>query len=251
VRSGSVENRAEVLGGNRFLNEITVTANLQHPHILQLYDSGDADGLLYYAMPFVEGESLRDRLNRERQLAVDDPVRVAGTIASALDFAHKRGVIHRDIKPENVPFQDGVALVADFGISVAVSTAGGDRLTETGLSLGTPAYMSPEQIAGERELDARSDVYALACVTYEMLAGDPPFMASNPQAVMAKHITDPAPPIATTRPSVSPAIATALAKALSKVPADRYGSAGAFAAALTSPDEPMSRARSRWWCCRS
>jgi serine/threonine protein kinase len=240
-----------VLGGDRFLNEITVTANLQHPHILQLYDSGDADGLLYYVMPFVEGESLRDRLNRERQLAVGDAVRIAGTIASALDFAHKRSVIHRDIKPENVLFQDGVALVADFGISVAVSTAGGDRLTETGLSLGTPAYMSPEQIAGERELDARSDVYALACVTYEMLAGDPPFMASNPQAVMAKHITDPAPPIATTRPSVSPAIATALAKALSKVPADRYGSAGAFAAALTSPDEPMSRARSRWWCCRS
>ncbi len=228
---------AAVLGGERFLNEITVTANLQHPHVLQLIDSGSAAGWLYYVMPFVEGGTLRDRLDRERQLSVDDTIRITTTVAGALDFAHKRGVIHRDIKPENIVFQEGVALVADFGIAVAVTAAGGARLTETGLSLGTPAYMSPEQIAGERDLDARSDVYALACVTYEMLAGDPPFLASNAQAVMAKHITDPAPPITTTRPGVSPAIAAAIARALSKAPADRFAGAGAFAEGLTAaPD---------------
>ncbi|MBE0594394.1 MAG: serine/threonine protein kinase, partial [Gemmatimonadales bacterium] len=182
---------AAVLGGERFLQEITTTAGLQHPHILQLFDSGNAGGWLYYVMPFVEGGSLRDRLDRERQLSVEDALRITTTIAGALDFAHKRGVIHRDIKPENILFQEGVALVADFGIAVAVTSAGGERLTATGLSLGTPAYMSPEQIAGERDHDARSDVYSLACVTYEMLAGDPPFLASNAQAVMAKHITDP------------------------------------------------------------
>jgi serine/threonine-protein kinase len=225
---------AAVLGGERFLKEITVTASLQHPHILQLFDSGNADGWLYYVMPFVEGGSLRDRLNRERQLSVEDALRIATTIAAALDFAHKRGVIHRDIKPENIVFQEGVALVADFGIAVAVTSAGGERLTETGLSLGTPAYMSPEQIAGERDLDARSDVYSLACVTYEMLAGDPPFLGSNAQAVMAKHITDPAPPITTLRPDASPAITAAIAKALSKAPADRFPRAGAFTEGLTA-----------------
>ena len=231
-----------VLGGERFLNEITVTANLHHPHILQLYDSGEAGDelgrgmprpFLFYVMPYVEGESLRDKLNREKQLAIEDTIAITKVIASALDFAHKRDVIHRDIKPENILLQDGVALVADFGIAIAVSSAGGDRLTETGLSLGTPAYMSPEQVSGERDLDARSDVYSLACMTYEMLAGDPPFVASTTRAVMAKHVTDPAPPITTTRPSVTPAIAKALAKALSKARADRYGSAGAFAAGLT------------------
>jgi serine/threonine protein kinase/thioredoxin-like negative regulator of GroEL len=227
---------AAVLGGERFLKEITVTASLQHPHILQLFDSGDADGWLYYVMPFVEGGSLRDRLNHERQLSVEDALRITTTIAGALDFAHKRGVIHRDIKPENIVFQEGVALVADFGIAVAVTSAGGERLTETGLSLGTPAYMSPEQIAGERDLDARSDEYALACVTYEMLAGDPPFLASNAQAVMAKHITDPAPPITTLRPDASPAIAAAIARALRKAPADRFPGAGAFAEALTATE---------------
>jgi len=223
-----------VLGGERFLKEITVTAGLQHPHILQLYDSGDADGLLYYVMPYVEGASLRDRLKRERQLSVEEAIRVTGIIAGALDFAHKRGIVHRDIKPENILFQEDVPLVADFGIAVAVTTAGGDRLTATGLSLGTPAYMSPEQIAGERVLDARSDVYALACVTYEMLAGDPPFLGSSAQAVMAKHVTDVAPPITTTRPNAGAQVAAALAKALSKAPADRYARAGAFAEGLTA-----------------
>ena len=225
-----------VLGGERFLREIAVTATLQHPHILQLYDSGNADSHLYYVMPYVEGQSLRERLEREKQLSIDEAITIAKTVAGALEFAHKRGIVHRDIKPENILLQDNVAIVADFGIAVAVKSAGGERLTETGLSIGTPAYMSPEQVAGERDLDARSDVYSLACVTYELLAGDPPFTASNAQAVMAKHVKDPAPPITTPRPSVSAALAKALAKALSKVPADRYESAGAFAAALTADD---------------
>ncbi len=231
-----------VLGGERFLNEITVTANLQHPHILQLYDSGEADSFLYYVMPYVEGESLRDRLHREGQLAIEDALEITRSLASALDYAHRRGVIHRDIKPENILLQDGVALMADFGIALAVKAAGGERLTQTGLSLGTPAYMSPEQVAGERQLDARSDVYSLACVTYEMLAGDPPFVASSAQAVMAKHVTDPAPPITTTRPSVSPAIAYALTKALHKTAADRYETAGAFVTALTTESGTVERA---------
>ena len=225
-----------VLGGGRFLQEITVTANLQHPHILQLYDSGEADSLLYYVMPYIEGESLRDKLNREKQLSIDEAVTLTKTIASALDFAHRRGIIHRDIKPENILLQDGFAVVADFGIAVAVKSAGGERLTATGLSIGTPAYMSPEQVAGERDLDARSDVYSLACVTYEMLAGDPPFVASNQMAVMAKHVTDTAPPITTTRPNVGQPLARAIATALNKTPADRYPSAAAFASALTGEE---------------
>ena len=185
-------------------------------------------------MPYVEGETLRDRLERERQLAIDDAIAIARTIAGALEFAHRRGIVHRDIQAREHLLQDGVAVVADFGIAIAMKSAGGERLTQTGLSVGTPAYMSPEQIAGERDLDARSDVYALGCLTYEMLAGDPPFTASNPQAVMAKHLMDPPPPIRTTRPNVSAAIAKALAKALCKAPADRYNSAAAFAAGLTA-----------------
>ena len=223
---------AAVLGAERFVQEITTTAALQHPHILPLFDSGEADGFLYYVMPFIDGETLRAKLDRETQLGVDEAVRIASDVAGALHYAHAHGVIHRDIKPENIMLDDGVALLADFGIAVAVTRAGATRLTETGLSLGTPAYMSPEQVAGERHLDARSDVYALACVTYEMLAGDPPFVASHPQAVMAKHVTDPAPPITTTRPGVSTALAKSLAKALSKAPADRFDGAAAFAAAM-------------------
>ncbi len=234
---------AAVLGAERFVAEIRTTASLQHPHILPLFDSGSADGFLFYVMPFVEGETLRGKLDREGQLSVDDALEITKVIAGALDFAHRRGIIHRDIKPENILFQDGVPLVADFGIAVAVSTAGGDRLTETGLSLGTPAYMSPEQAAGELEIDARSDVYALACLTYEMLAGDPPFVARNAAAVIARHITDTPPPITTVRRNVSGAVANALAGALSKAPADRPPSAGAFATALRAEsgaraDEP-------------
>jgi serine/threonine-protein kinase len=172
-----------ILGSERFLSEIRVTANLQHPHILPLFDSGSAKGLLYYVMPFVQGESLREKLQREKQLAVDHALRIATQVAAALDYAHRHGIIHRDIKPENILLQEGQASVADFGIALALRNAGGTRLTETGISMGTPQYMSPEQATGDRELDARSDVYALGCVLFEMLAGEPPHTGPTVQAV--------------------------------------------------------------------
>ena len=177
---------AAVIGAERFLAEIKTTANLQHPHILPLHDSGEVDGTVFYVMPFVEGESLRDRLNREKQLPVADAVRVATEVAGALDYAHRKGIIHRDIKPENILVHDGRALVADFGIALAAATTGGTRITETGMSLGTPHYMSPEQAMGEREIDARTDIYALGCVVYEMLTGEPPFDGPTAQAIVAK-----------------------------------------------------------------
>src|SRR5438552_323727 len=183
------------LGSERFLSEIKTTAKLQHPHILPLLDSGEADSLLYYVMPFVVGESLRARIERERQLPINEAVRITREVASALDYAHRHGVIHRDIKPENILLHDGQALVADFGIALAVSAAGGGRLTQTGLSLGTPQYMSPEQAVGERTIDARSDIYSLGAVTYEMLTGDPPFAGSTVQAVVAKIMTERPTPI--------------------------------------------------------
>ena len=183
-------------------------------------------------MPCIEGDTLRDRLNRDKQLPINDALEITKQMASALDYAHHREVVHRDIKPENILFHEGHAMVADFGIALAVKTAGGERLTETGLSLGTPAYMSPEQVAGDREIDGRSDIYSLACVLYEMLAGDPPFLASTPQAVLAKHVTDPAPPITTVRSSVPPPVASAIARALGKARADRFESAKAFSDAL-------------------
>jgi serine/threonine protein kinase len=174
---------AAVIGAGRFLREIKTIATLQHPHILGLIDSGEVNGTAYYVMPFVEGESLRDRLRREKQLPIADAVRIATEVASALDYAHRHGVIHRDIKPENVMLHDGSALVADFGIALAISSAGGSsRMTETGMSLGTPHYMSPEQAMGDREITPRSDVYALGAMTYEMLIGDPPFLGSTAQA---------------------------------------------------------------------
>ena len=210
-----------VIGSERFLAEIKVTANLQHPHILGLIDSGEADGLLYYVMPYVAGESLRARLHREKQLPVDDALRLAREVASALDYAHRQGVVHRDIKPENTLLQDGAALVADFGIALAVEQAGGHRMTQTGMSLGTPAYMSPEQAMGEREIGPRSDVYALGAMTYEMLAGEPPFTGPTSQAIVAKVLTEQAPPLRTKRPSVPPAAESAIHTALQKIPADR------------------------------
>jgi serine/threonine protein kinase len=176
---------AAVIGAERFLREIKTIANLQHPHILGLIDSGEVNGTAYYVMPFVEGESLRDRLTREKQLPIAEAVRLATEVAGALDYAHRHGVIHRDIKPENVMLHDGSALVADFGIALAVSSAGGSRMTETGMSLGTPHYMSPEQAMGEREITARSDVYALGVMTYEMLVGEPPFTGPTAQAIVA------------------------------------------------------------------
>jgi serine/threonine-protein kinase len=223
---------AAVLGAERFLHEIKVTANLQHPNILPLYDSGEADSFLYYVMPYVEGETLRGRLKRERQLSVEHAVDIAKDAAAALAFAHGRGVIHRDIKPENVLLGSGQAIVADFGIALAVSTAGGERLTESGVSLGTPHYMSPEQAAGDRELDARSDVYSLACVVYEMLVGDPPHAGSTVQAVVARVLSETPPPISTTRALVPPYVDAAVQRALAKTPADRFASAAQFADAL-------------------
>ena len=221
-----------VLGGDRFLAEIKVTANLQHPHILGLIDSGEADGLLYYVMPYVTGESLRARLMRERQLPVEEALRIAREVASALDYAHRQGVVHRDIKPENTLLQDGAALVADFGIALAVHEAGGHRMTQTGMSLGTPAYMSPEQAMGEREIGPRSDVYALGAMTYEMLAGEPPFTGPNSQAIVAKVLTEAPPGLRAKRPMVSPGIESAILTALQKLPADRWGSAKEFGDAI-------------------
>jgi len=221
-----------VLGGDRFLSEIKTTAALQHPHILPLFDSGDANGNLFYVMPLVEGETLRTRLSREKQLPVSDAVRLAREVAGALDYAHRHGVIHRDIKPENILLHDGRALVADFGIALAVQSAGGQRMTQTGLSLGTPQYMSPEQAMGEREITARSDIYALGVVTYEMLTGDPPFTGSTTQSIVARVLTEEPRPIGPQRKSVPEEVESAVLTALEKLPADRFGSAAEFAAAL-------------------
>ena len=227
---------AAVIGAERFLSEIRTTANLQHPHILPLFDSGEAGGFLFYVMPYIDGESLRDRLTREKQLPIADTVRIATEVGSALDYAHRHGVIHRDIKPENLLLHDGRALVADFGIALAASKAG-SRMTETGMSLGTPHYMSPEQAMGEREVTARSDIYALGAVTYEMLTGDPPFTGSTAQAIVAKVLTEkPAAP-SRFRDTVPAAIEDAVLVALAKLPADRWQSAAAFVSALEGKGE--------------
>jgi serine/threonine-protein kinase len=220
-----------VLGGERFLREIRIAAGLNHPHILALHDSGEVDGLLYYVMPYVAGESLRQRLERQTQLSIDEAVDILGQVGRALDHAHHQGVVHRDIKPENILLQDREAVVADFGIARAVRVAGRDRLTETGLSLGTPAYMSPEQASGEQELDARSDVYSLGSVMYEMLAGEPPFTGPTSPAIIARQLVDPVPSLRTVRPAVPEGLERAIEKALAKVPADRYDNAGEFVAA--------------------
>jgi serine/threonine-protein kinase len=234
------------IGPERFLREIRLTANLQHPHILPLHDSGEAAGLLFYVMPFVEGESLRDRLEREHQLPVDQALQITRQMAAALDYAHRHGVIHRDIKPENVLIHDGQALVADFGIALAVSQAVGGRLTETGTSIGTPQYMSPEQALGETVIDARSDVYSLACVLYEMLAGDPPHNATTAQAITARKLSGVIPSLRSVRESVSLEVERAVRKALATIPADRYSTMAAFAESLDrSADRPRSRAMSR------
>ncbi len=225
---------AAVIGAERFLSEIKTTANLQHPHILPLFDSGAADSYLFYVMPFVQGISLRDRMSREKQLPIAEAIRIACEIAAALDYAHRHGIIHRDIKPENILLHDGSALVADFGIALAASKAG-TRMTETGMSLGTPQYMSPEQAMGERELDARSDVYALGCVTYEMLTGEPPFSGPTAQAIVAKVMTAEPTDVTSLRRTIPMHAADAVRTALQKLPADRFASAAEFAAALANP----------------
>jgi serine/threonine-protein kinase len=226
---------AAVIGAERFLNEIKTTANLQHPHILALFDSGEVDGTVFYVMPYVEGESLRDRLNREKQLPVDEAVRIAREVADALDYAHRHGVVHRDIKPENILLHDGRAVVADFGIALAVSRSEGvTRMTETGMSLGTPHYMSPEQAMGEREITARSDVYALGCVLYEMLAGEPPFTGPTAQAIVARVVTESPRSLTSQRSTVPSHVDHAVRRALQKLPADRFQSAAQFAEAISS-----------------
>ena len=221
-----------ILGAERFLSEIRVTANLQHPNLLPLFDSGSADGLLYYVMPYVEGETLRHRLDRERQLPIEDAVRLTIAIAEALHYAHQRGVIHRDLKPENVLLQHGQPVVADFGIALAVSNAGGERVTQTGLSLGTPQYMSPEQATGDRIIDARTDIYSLGAMTYEMLTGEPPHAGTTAQAVIARLMTEEPRALSVARPSVPLWVDDAVRCALEKLPADRFGTAGELAAAL-------------------
>ncbi len=228
---------AAVIGAERFLREIHTIAALQHPHILGLIDSGEVQGTAYYVMPFVEGESLRDRLAREKQLAVGEAVRIGTEVAAALDYAHRHGVIHRDIKPENILLHDGSALVADFGIALAVSTAGGSRMTETGMSLGTPHYMSPEQAMGEREITGRSDVYALGVVVYEMLAGEPPFTGPTAQSIVAKVLTEEPRSLAARRHTVSLTVESAVMTALEKLPADRFASPAQFADALNGRTE--------------
>ena len=227
---------AAALGAERFLREIEIAARLQHPHILPLYDSGSAAGFLYYVMPYVEGESLRDRLTREKQLSLEDTLRVATEVAGALAYAHSRGVVHRDIKPENIMLSGGTAVVADFGIARAVSAAGeGQQLTQTGTIIGTPAYMSPEQASGSDEVDGRSDEYSLACVVYEMLVGAPPFTGPTAQAIIARHSLDMVSPPSIVRQTIPDAVEGAILRALSKVPADRYPTTALFAEALNTP----------------
>ncbi len=236
---------AAVLGADRFLQEIRISARLDHPHILTLIDSGESDGFVWYVLPFVRGESLRDKLTREKQLSIEAAVRIAIQVASALDYAHRHGVIHRDIKPENLLLHEGEAVVADFGIALAAREAGGARLTESGLSLGTPQYMSPEQATGSEELDARSDVYSLGAVVYETLAGEPPHTGPTVQAVIAKLLTERPTRIRILRDTVPESIDTAVAKALAKVPADRFAGAAEFAAALTASGAEPAVSRRR------
>ena len=226
---------AAVVGAERFLAEIKTTANLQHPHILQLYDSGEADGFLYFVMPFVEGETLREKIDRDKQLPLEEAVALTRAVAGALQAAHEQGVVHRDIKPANILLSHGEPLVADFGIALAVQQAGGGRLTETGMSLGTPYYMSPEQATADRDPDARSDIYSLGCVLYEMLTGEPPFTGHTAQAVLGKILTgSPASPTEI-RPAIPAHVESVALKALERLPADRFSSAAALADALGNP----------------
>jgi serine/threonine-protein kinase len=225
---------ARALGAERFLREVEVTANLNHPHILPLHDSGEADGFLFYVMPYVEGETLRERMNREGQLPLDDALQITKEVATALSYAHSHDVIHRDIKPENVLLSAGEAVVADFGIARAITEAGGEHLTETGLSIGTPIYMSPEQASGAKPVTGQADLYSLACVLYEMLTEEPPYTGPTAQAIVAKKLSEPAPRVSVVRDKVPPAVEAALDRALSRTPADRYATVQQFAEALSA-----------------
>src|SRR5574341_1100330 len=221
------------LGPDRFLREIQIAARLQHPHIVPLYDSGRAGDFLYYVMPYVEGESLRQRLQREGRLPIEDALAIARAVAAALDYAHRQHVVHRDIKPENVMLHEGEAVVTDFGIAKAVTAAAGDNLTQTGTAVGTPAYMSPEQAGGEAELDGRSDIYSLGCVMFEMLGGAAPFTGPTAQAIIARLFTEPVPPLSERHQGVPDWLDQAVLRSLAKTPAERYGTAAQFAQALT------------------
>lgn len=232
---------ARSLGAERFLREIETAANLTHPHILPLFDSGEADGFLFYVMPYVKGESLRTRLTKEKQLAAEDAIQITREVADALAYAHREGVIHRDVKPANIMLEEGHAVLADFGVAHAVSEAKEDRLTRTGTSLGTPSYMSPEQATGEQDLDGRSDQYALGCVLFEMLAGHPPFVGVQADAVIRQHITEEPPLITRTRPSVAEEVANVINRSLAKSPADRFKDTGDMAAALALTTAPVLR----------
>src|SRR5919198_3552052 len=235
---------AAALGSERFLREIEIAARLQHPHILPLYDSGTAAGLLYYVMPYVEGESLRDRLEREKQLPQEDALRIATEVAGALAYAHSHGIVHRDIKPENIMLSGGTAVVADFGIARAVNAAGdAGHITQTGTIIGTPAYMSPEQGSGSGEIDGRSDQYSLACVVYEMLVGEPPFTGPTAQAVLARHSLDMVSPPSIVRATIPDAVEGAILRALSKLPADRYATTTLFAEGLNVPSAATGAVR--------
>jgi TolB-like protein/Flp pilus assembly protein TadD len=236
---------AAAIGPERFLREIEISARLHHPHILPLYDSGEADGFLYYVMPQVEGESLRDRLTREKQLPLDDSLQIAREVADALSYAHSRGVVHRDIKPDNILLESGHAVVADFGIARAIDAAGEDQLTATGLAIGTPAYMSPEQAAGSKDLDGRSDLYSLGCVLYEMLAGQPPFTGPTVESLVHQHLTVQPPNITGIRPAVPASVAAALDRALAKTPADRFSPVALFAEALGRRESAAAQDSSR------
>src|SRR3989449_1759878 len=229
---------AAALGPERFLREIEVAARLPHPHILPLHDSGEAARFLYYVMPYIESESLRDRLEREGQLPLEEALRITREVASALSYAHGHDVVHRDIKPENILLSGGEAVVADFGIARAITQAGGTRLTETGSPVGTPAYMSPEQASGGGPIDGRSDVYSLACVLYEMLAGEPPYTGPSAQVVRSKRLTDPVPSVRRLRETIPLAVDAAITRALAKAAADRFATAALFAEALMASGAP-------------
>jgi serine/threonine-protein kinase len=238
---------AASLGSERFLREIDIAAKMTHPHILPLYDSGESDGFLYYVMPYVEGESLRARLQREKQLPLEDAIQIARQVADALGYAHKQGVVHRDIKPENILLEEGEAVVADFGIARAVTAAAGDTLTASGFFVGTPPYMSPEQATGEHELDARTDIYALGCVLHEMVTGEPPFSGRTVQAVIAQHLTEEPPSLREVRPETPPWLERVVHTALAKSPGERFTTAEHLSQSLAAHVAPRRKLRAAPW----
>jgi serine/threonine protein kinase len=229
------------VGAERFLREIGIAARLSHPHIVPLIDSGEAHGMLYYVSPYVSGGSLRDRLDREKRLPVDDAIRIATEVGAGLDYAHRSGFVHRDVKPENILFADGHALLADFGIAHARNRGDSEPLTRSGMTLGTPEYMSPEQASGSDDIGSPTDIYALACVVYEMLAGQPPFTGATPLATMARHVTEKPKPVRALRPEVAPSIEQAVARALAKTPEQRFATVSDFTAALQSRADAGAR----------